>query len=163
MIGAVSDAPPDPASDPARGGTSGWPRHRRESQEEEPGSEPAEPTFPPKPLLRTGYDRAAVDEFVTKVVLALHNERQTSVSADEVARKRFPARRLGPGYRMREVDDYLGVAEALLRLRATERGVGPDPHTPHEEPEHHHHPTWWIYGVAVLLAVVIVVFTLTRT
>ena len=120
------------------------------------------PTFPHKPFLRLGYDRGAVDEFVTKVVLAVHNERQTSVSADDVARMSFPSRRLGRGYRMREVDDYLGVAEALLRTRAATRGAGADP-APH--PEHHrqHHPTWWIYAVAVALVVVIVVFTLMQT
>jgi DivIVA domain-containing protein len=126
--------------------------------------------FPHKPFLRVGYDRAAVDEFVTLVALAIHNERQTTVSADDVARTRFPSRRLGRGYRMREVDDYLGVVEALLRMRATGRGVGPGPHrTDPETPEpqhrrhHEHHPTWWIYGVAALLIVVIVVFTVTQT
>ncbi len=135
----MSDAPPDPA-------------------------QVEEPVFPHKPFGRLGYDRAAVDEFVTKVVLAVHNERQTSVSADDVARTCFPSRRWGRGYQMREVDDYLGVAEALLRMRAAGRGVGPD-REPHPEGVHHrqHHPTWWIYGVAVVLAVAIVVFTLWQT
>ena len=31
------------------------------------------PDFPHKPFLRLGYDRRAVDEFVTKVGLAVHN------------------------------------------------------------------------------------------
>jgi DivIVA domain-containing protein len=134
----VNDAPPDPEPDLG---------------------EPA-PVFPHKPLLRLGYDRGAVDEFVAMVVLAVHNERQTSVSADDVARKRFPSRRLGSGYQMREVDDYLAAAEALLRSRAAARGVGP---TPEPEPHHDHHPTWWIYAVAAVLVVAIVVFTLLQT
>ena len=147
----MSDAPPDPATGPA---------DRLE----------AAPTFPHKPFLRVGYDRAAVDEFVAKVALAVHNERQTSVSADDVARMRFPGRRLGRGYRMREVDDYLGAAEALLRARATSRGVGPepdahqDPHAdPHHDPGHRHARTWWIYAIVLVLAVVIVVFPLAQT
>ena len=154
----MSDARPDPATGAATGPATGAATG--------PGTEspegPAVPTFPPKPLLRTGYDRGAVDEFATMVALAVHNERQTRVTADDIAQRRFPARRLGPGYAMREVDDYLGVAEALLRARATASGTGPDPEGP-EEPEHAHHPTWWIYAVAALLAVVIVVFTLTQT
>ena len=109
----VSDTAPEREAQPAR--------HRSESSPED-----ELPTFPHKPFLRTGYDRRAVDEFVTKVGLAIHNERQTSVSADDVARATFPGRRFGPGYRMREVDDYLGVAEALLLIRATARGFGPD-------------------------------------
>ena len=177
MIGPVSDAAPDPATGSAE------PRHRAvgppdaaavepvpaASEEAEEASEasgadldgPVTPTFPPKPFLQLGYDRAAVDEFVTAVVLAVHNERQTRVSADDVAATRFPTRRLGGGYRMREVDDYLGVAEALLRMRATARGAsaGTVP-----EPSHRHHPpTWWIYGFAAVLVVVIVVFTLLQT
>ncbi len=147
----VSDAPPDPVSGPA------------EEHDRVDPSHPAVPTFPPKPLLRLGYDRAAVDEFVTLVVLAVHNERQTSVTADQVARVRFPSRRLGRGYDMREVDDYLGVAEALLRMRATARGQGPDPEPPAEEPGHHHPRTWWIYAVALVLVVLVVGFTLTQT
>ena len=150
----MSHARPVPATDPAPG---------LEVEPAGPGHEgPAVPPFPPKPLLRTGYDRGAVDEFATLVALAVHSERQTSVTADDVARQRFPARRLGPGYAMREVDDYLGVAEALLRSRATARGTGPDQDAPYE-PEHVHHPTWWIYAVAALLVVVVVVFTLTQT
>ena len=147
----VSDAPPDPASSPA------------EEHDRVDPSHPAVPIFPPKPLLQLGYDRADVDEFVTKVVLAVHNERQTSVTADDVARVRFPSRRLGGGYDMREVDDYLGVAEALLRMRATARGQGPDlgPHA--GGPGHHHPRTWWIYAIALVLVVLVVVFTLTQT
>ena len=132
----------------------------------DPG-EPTAPTFSPKPVLRTGYDRAAVDAFVTKVVLAVHDERQTSVSADEVARTRFPGRRLGPGYRMREVDDYLGAAEALLRMRATARGVSPAPAPSggagEHEVRHRSRATSWIYGVAALIIVLVVIFTVTQT
>ena len=125
------------------------------------------PTFPEKPVLRLGYDRGAVDEFVTKVVLAVHQQRQTSVTAEEVARTRFPSRRLGRGYRMREVDDYLSVAESLLRMQARARGqaAAPRPDEPPEaaHPHHPHHPrTRWIYAVAVVLVVVIVVFTATQ-
>jgi DivIVA domain-containing protein len=134
----VSDAPRDPAEVEAQG-------------------------FPHKPFLRLGYDRGAVDEFVTLVALAIHNERQTTVSADDVARTRFPSRRLGRGYRMREVDDYLGAAEALLRTRAA-NGVGTRAATGGPHGHHHqHHPTWWIYGVAAVLVVAIVVFTLLQT
>jgi len=163
----VSDAAPDPATDPGDPGDPGHPGAlgSHEGTGEGAGEgEVEEPVFPPKPLLRLGYDRAAVDQFVATVVLAVHNERQTSVSADDVARQRFPSRRLGRGYRMREVDDYLGAAEALLRMRAAARGVAPDPE-PQAEPAHprDHHPTWWIYGVAVLIAVAIVVFTLLQT
>ena len=158
----MSDPAPDPAAHTAR--------HRSDRPEQEPdgsaewtaeGTEEAAPHFAPKPFLRTGYDRGAVDAFTTVVVLAIHEERQTTVTADDVARVRFPARRFGHGYRMREVDDYLGAAEALLRMRAAASGVAPDPERA-EVPEHQHHPTWWIYGVAVLLAVVVVVFTLTQ-
>jgi DivIVA domain-containing protein len=138
MIGRVSDAGPDPATDPG------------------------EPTFPRKPFLRTGYDRACVDEFVAKVVLAIHDEQQTTVSADDVAQQRFPSRRFGSGYGMREVDDYLGVAEALLRMRATAHGAGPRPGSSPTTPRRHH-ATWWIYGIAAVLVVAIVVLTLTQT
>jgi DivIVA domain-containing protein len=105
----------------------------------------------------------------------VHSERQTSVSADHVAQTRFPGRRFGPGYRMREVDDYLGVVEDLLRMRTTDRGAGPDPdpdaeptdaaghHPRHRKQHRDHHPTWWIYGIAAVLIVVIIVFTITQT
>ena len=123
---------------------------------------PSVPTFPPKPFLRLGYDRGAVDQFVTMVVLAVHNERQTSVSADDVLSERFPGRRLGRGYRMHDVDEYLAAAEALLRMRESARGSGLGP-GPHEVPAHRHPRTWWIYAVAVVLALAIVVFTLIQT
>ena len=176
MISPVSDAAPDPPTgraeprhrapdpDPVRSDLQAEGSEADASEDHESDAQPdgsVTPTFPPKPLLGLGYDRAAVDEFVTVVVLALHNERQTRVSADDVARVRFPSRRLGRGYRMRDVDDYLGVAEALLRMRATARGEGPDPAP---EPSHRHHPrTWWIYAVAAVLVVVIVVFTILQT
>ena len=128
-----------------------------------PTDNAAPPTFPHKPFLRTGYDRAAVDAFVAKAVLAVHDERQTSVTAEEVARTRFPGRRFGSGYRMREVDDYLGVVEALLRMRATGRGAHADPVPADVEREHHRHPTWWVYGTALVIVLVVVVFTLTQT
>jgi DivIVA domain-containing protein len=181
MSDPAGDPAGDPASDPA-GEQSLRPvtepavedapgRHADRSgdvAEADPEVDPtAEPTFPRKPFLRTGYDRGAVDEFVTKVVLAVHEEKQTSVSADDVAGVRFPGRRFGHGYRVREVDDYLGAVEALLRMRATARGVGPDPVAaagPHakERRHHEHHPTWWIYGIAALLIVIIVVLTVTQ-
>ena len=152
----MSNAAPDPAPDP------GSPVPVRG-----PAGDPEEvetPVFPHKPLLRLGYDRRAVDEFVTKVGLAVHNQRQTSVRADQVARMRFPSRRLGSGYRMRDVDDYLGVAEALLRMREAARGLGPDPDSDTDAAgRRQHHPTWWIYAVAAVLVVVIVVFTLLQT
>jgi DivIVA domain-containing protein len=131
----------------------------------EQGAEEVEaPVFPHKPFLRLGYDRRAVDEFMTKVALAVHNERQTSVRAHDVASMRFPSRRLGSGYRMRDVDDYLGVAEALLRMREAARGVGPGPDPDAEAASRRtHHRTWWIYAVAAVLVVVIVVFTLLST
>ncbi len=150
----MSDAAPDPVSGPDE-------EHDEQHAGADP-SDPAVPTFAPKPLLQLGYDRAAVDEFVTLVVLAVHKERQTSVSADDVARARFPSRRLGRGYDMRDVDDYLGVAEALLRMRATARGRGPDPDLQGGGAEHHPR-TWWVYAVAVLLVLLIVGFMLTQT
>ena len=143
------------------------PQEGLEDDDGEQALEPTEPTFTPKPFLCTGYDRAAVDELVTKVVLAVHDERQTSVTADAVARTRFPGRRFGPGYRMREVDDDLGAVEALLRMRATARGAtaypAPSDVEPELEPAHRSHATWWVYGTAALLIVVIVVFTMTQT
>jgi DivIVA domain-containing protein len=174
MIGPVSDAAPDPAHDPAHdpaNDPANDPARRpAEDLEDEAGPDspdpaaPTEPTFPHKPFLRVGYDRGSVDQFVALVVLAIYNERQTSVSPEEVARKKFPGRRLGRGYRMREVDDYLGAAEALLRMRAAERGAAPDSGGSHEEPaRHHYHATWWVYGIAAVLIIVIVVFTLAQT
>jgi DivIVA domain-containing protein len=176
MIRPVSNAAPDPADDPTGDPVQEPGRHVGGhlvgGQDEDLGEvtgahlaeEPAEPTFPHKPFLRVGYDRGSVDQFVARVVLAIHNERQTSVSPEEVAGKKFPSRRLGRGYRMREVDDYLGAAEALLRMRAAERGAGPDSGRSHEEPtRHHHHATWWVFGIAAVLIVVIIVFTLAQT
>jgi len=164
----VSDAAPEPVH-PLEDATAAPGDEKQASLHPVEGTGPgkheglAEPTFPPKPLLRTGYDRHAVDEFTTLVALAVHDERQTRVSADDVARHRFPGRRLGRGYRMRDVDDYLGVAEALLRTRETARGVAPDSSSLHAEPAHHHHPTWWIYAIAAVLIVVVIVFTVTQT
>ena len=158
-VGRRADEDRDEGVEDAEGGGGA---HARASTER---AGPTAPTFPHKPLLRTGYDRAAVDAFVAKAVLAVHDERQTSVTAEEVAGTRFPGRRFGSGYRMREVDDYLGVVEALLRMRATGRGAHPDP-APTDvgrEPEHRSHATWWVYGTAALVIVVIVVFTMTQT
>ncbi len=152
----MSDAAPAPATDPG----DPVPARRQDGDTEQVEA----PVFPHKAFLRLGYDRRAVDEFVTKVALAVHNERQTSVRAHHVARARFPSRRLGSGYRMRDVDDYLGVAEALLRMREAARGLGPDPDSDTDAAgRRQHHPTWWIYAVTAVLVVVIVVFTLLLT
>lgn len=150
----MSDAASDPLGGPA------------DQDRQHTGADPADPAVPffaPKPLLRLGYDRAAVDELVAKVVLAVHNERQTSVGADDVARARFPSRRWGRGYDMRDVDDYLGVAEALLRMRATAQGRRPAPVPLTKESAHHHPRTWWVYAIAAVLVLVIVGFTLGLT
>ena len=152
----MTDAAPDPATD----------REDRadRSGAHAPHQEVETPVFPGKPFFRVGYDRHAVDQFVALVALAVRKERQTSVTADDVARTRFPSRRFGPGYRMRDVDDYLGVVEALLRTRATAHGVGPVASSDDAQSHHReHHPTWWIYGVAAVLIVVIVVFTVLQT
>ena len=107
---------------------------------------------------REGYSSAEVDEFVARLQRELRQEPPT-LAPREVAERRFAVRRIGHTYSMREVDDYLDVAEELLRVGRGEDVVAAGGAT---NGSSSHFPTIWIYLVALVLVALLVGFAITQ-
>ena len=69
--------------------------------------------------LRTGYAIDEVDQFVEVVEKALRSV-SPRLRAEEVAGRQFSQVMFKPGYRMEDVDKYLGEAERWLYQRERE-------------------------------------------
>ena len=131
--------------------------HNQEVTEDSGPQLPA-PSFSGASLGHEGYSSAEVDEFVARLQRELRQEPPT-MAPREVADRRFAVRRLGRTYSMREVDDYLDVAEELLRARRGDDVVAAGVEA---NGASNHFPTIWIYLVALVLIVFVVGFALTQ-
>jgi DivIVA domain-containing protein len=125
---------------------------------EDAGTRLPDPDLPPASWGREGYHAAEVDDFVGQLEQALRRDPPT-MAPYEVADQRFKVSRFGRRYRLREVDDFLQLAQERLRERHGEdavaqvEGVAPEPR---------HFPTGWIYLVALVLVAVMVLFLVTQ-
>jgi hypothetical protein len=121
---------------------------------------PAEPTptFPSPRWAREGYDAGDVDAFAAELARAVRHD-PPAMDPCEVADQRFRVRRRGRRYDLRPVDAHLEEAQTALRARRGDGGpASPRERKPKDKPP----STWWIYLAGVVIAVAIVVLTLTR-
>lgn len=125
----------------------------------QPSRDPLEaPSFLSARWPRAGYHTGQVDEFVADVRRALRLQ-PPGMAPYEVADQRFTVVRVGRGYDLKAVDDYLDRAERLLR-----QGHGADPLGALEgrTPPTRHVPTAWIYLLGLVLVAVIGIFAYTQ-
>ncbi len=117
-----------------------------------------DPQLPAARWAREGYSAAEVDDLVAQLQQSLRRDPPT-MAPYEVADQRFKVSRFGRRYALREVDEYLGQAQQVLRERHGEDAVA---NLEGREPEPRHVRTWWIYLVALVLVALMVAFLLTQ-
>ena len=115
-----------------------------------------EPELPSAPWGREGYTVAEVDAFVVELRTAMKRQPPT-IAPYEVTDQRFKVSRFGRRYALKEVDDFLDLAQARLREVHGEDAVA---HVEGREPEPRHFPTGWIYLVALVLVALMLAFLL---
>ena len=117
-----------------------------------------DPQLSGAPWGREGYSVPEVDAFVVELRTALQRKPPT-IAPYEVADQRFKVSRFGKRYALKDVDDFLDLAQARLREVHGEDAVA---HVEGREPEPRHFPTGWIYLVALVLVALMVAFLVTQ-
>jgi hypothetical protein len=135
--------------------------NRRVTDDVDPGL--PEPVLPDPVLAsaswgREGYRVGEVDAFVVELRTALQRQPPT-IAPYEVADRRFKVSRFGRRYALKEVDDFLDLAQARVREVHGEDAVA---NVEGRAPEPRHFPTGWIYLVALVLVAVMVAFLVTQ-